>query len=139
MGVLNRWLLGCLALLSAAFLCACVSQPKLSDLNGEQKLRLSRMLVFKNEGLPSGSYQIIGNLESVACKESFDEKKEVARLKIRAAKLDADAVINLKFEAKDELDWTHDCWSTMVTTGDAVRIKDSGAVAARPGANADSP
>jgi uncharacterized protein YbjQ (UPF0145 family) len=90
------------------------------------------MLVFSSEGLPPGTYQKIGTVESIACKKSFDEKNEVTKLKIQAAKLGADAVINLKFQAKDELDWAHDCWSTVVGMGDAVRITNSGATAAKP-------
>jgi hypothetical protein len=129
MASLTRRPLTCLLLFTLLVFTACATQPKLSDLNAEQRACLSKMLVFNTEGLPQGSYQKIGRVESVACKKSFDKQSAVTKIKILAAQLGADAVINLSFQTKDEVDWTHDCWATVVGTADAVRIKNSGAVA----------
>jgi hypothetical protein len=108
-------------------LAACANAPGLADLNADERARLAAMPVFNTNGLPQGSYRIVGSVASVACKDAFVESEAITRLKVQAVRLGADAIINLKFETRDELDWAHDCWSTVVGRGEAVRITDSGA------------
>ena len=107
-------------------LCACAMAPGLADLNADERARMDRILVFNTAGLPQGSYRVIGPVESVSCKDAFVESAAITRLKIQAVKLGADALINVQFRTKDRLDWTHDCWATVVGSGDAVRITNSG-------------
>ena len=107
---------------------ACAMNAKIPKLNFEEKTRMSRMLVFESEGLPQGSYKIIGTVESLSCKKSYNEHDEITKLKMQAAKLGADAIINLKFKTKNKMDWVHDCWATVIGIGYAVRIVNTGAV-----------
>jgi hypothetical protein len=88
---------------------------------------MSKMLVFESEGLPEGSYEIISAVESLSCKKSYNEYDEITKLKMQAAKLGADAIINLKFKTKNKMNWVHDCWATVIGIGYAVRITNTGA------------
>lgn len=106
---------------------ACAINSNISKLSSEEKARMSRMLVFESEGLPRGSYQIIGTVESLSCKKSYNGYDEITKLKMQAAKLGADAIINLKFKTKNKMDWVHDCWATVIGIGYAVRIINTGA------------
>ena len=114
-------------LCACVLLWSCASQPDLSDLNPAQRSKLAAMPVFKSEGLPPGSYETIGKVQSICCKESFRPADETMKMKITAAQLGADAILNLTFQDNDEKDWVRDCWATVIGTGDAVRITDSGA------------
>ena len=120
-------------LMTFLMISACASKHSVSGLSASQKARMARILVFESEGLPNGSYTVVGRVESVACQEGFEERSEITKLKVQAAKLGADAVINLKFRKKNKMDWVHDCWSTVVGAGDAVRITNTGAAAPKVG------
>jgi hypothetical protein len=105
----------------------CAGRPGVSDLSAEQKVKLAAMPVFKSETLPAGSYESLGQVQTVCCKKSFDSAAELMQMKIAATRLGADAILNLSFREKDEMDWVRDCWATVIGTGDAVRITNTGA------------
>jgi uncharacterized protein YbjQ (UPF0145 family) len=96
------------------------------------------MVVFEAGSIARDSYQILGAVEGIACKRnlyasgspSLDEAKQGVR--IRAAQLGADAVINMICEDKREVDWGRNCWQTVVCVGDAIDLHDKSLLSRPP-------
>ena len=120
-------LLGTCALAS---LMGCASNPSVSSLTSAERQKVAEMVVLKAGAIPRESYQILGSVEGIACKRnlyasgspSMDEAMQGVR--IRAAKLGADAVTNVVCEDKREVDWGRNCWQTVVCVGDVILVLD---------------
>jgi uncharacterized protein YbjQ (UPF0145 family) len=121
LAVIKGVLIGAIVL----FMFGCAS--KFEALSGEQRARLSGMEVYKNSELNIG-YELIGKVTGVSChrnkyfEDSVSVDDAVGKMKIEAAALNADAVINAVCQSKG-VDWVHNCWSSVVCVGDAVRFK----------------
>jgi len=103
----------------------CATTQSIKDLNSETRARMLNLKIYRSKGLPKGSYEIIGTVETLTCRRFFHEESDINQMKIQAAKMGADAIINLVFQLKPGVDWGHNCWSTMIGVGDAVRITDA--------------
>ena len=101
----------------SALICltGCASNPSVSSLSSIERQRVAEMVVLEAGSIPRDRYTILGVIEGIACKRnlyasgspSIDEAKQGVR--IRAAKLGADAVINIICEDKQEVDWGRNC------------------------------
>lgn len=88
------------------------------------------MVVYKSSDIPKESYQILGSVEGLACKRnlyasgspSLAEAQQGVR--IRAAQMGANAVLNMVCEDKKEIDLGRNCWQTVVCVADAISVKD---------------
>ncbi len=125
----NLWPATLIALLGAT-VSGCASNPSVSSLTSAERQRVGEIAVVKAGRLPRGSYKIIGSVEGIACKRnlyasgspSMDEARQGVR--IRASQLGADAVTNLVCEDKQEVDWAHNCWQTVLCVADAIAVPD---------------
>lgn len=105
-----------LATCALVWLVGCASNPPVSSLTSLQRQRVAEMVILKAGAISRESYQILGTVEGIACKRnlyasgspSMDEAQQGIR--IRAAKLGADAVTNMVCEDKREVDWGRNCW-----------------------------
>lgn len=76
------------------------------------------------------SHTILGAVKGLSChrnayqRQQQTEAEAIEGVKLRAASLDADAVINLVCQTNSGTDWVNNCWSSIVCVGDAVRYKD---------------
>ncbi len=119
-----------LVVCTAVMLSGCASNPSVSSLTSAERQRVAEMIVVQAGAIPRESYQMLGSVEGIACKRnlyasgspSMDEAKQGVR--IRAAKLGADAVTNMVCEDKREVDWGRNCWQTVVCVGDAITVTD---------------
>jgi hypothetical protein len=108
----------------------CATNPSISSLTSIERQRVAEMIIIKPGAIPRESYQILGSVEGIACKRnlyasgspSLDEAKQ--GVCIRAAQLGADAVTNVVCEEKKEVDWSRNCWQTVVCVGDAITVTD---------------
>ena len=127
-------LTGCALVLLAG----CASNPSVSSLSSLERQRVAEMVIFEAGSIPRDSYQILGAVEGIACKRnlyasgspSMDEAKQGVR--IRAAQLGADAVINMICEDKREVDWGRNCWQTVGCVGDAIVLHDKSLLSRPP-------
>jgi hypothetical protein len=111
-------------------LAGCASNPPVSSLSSEQRQRVAEIVVLPAGAIPRDTYRILGSVEGLACKRnlyasgkpSFDEAQQGVR--IRAALLGANAVTNMLCEEKQQVDWGHNCWQTVVCVGDAITVND---------------
>lgn len=113
-----------------AFLTGCASNPSISALSSETRAKVSQIIFLESEAIPKESYEILGSVEGLACKRnlyasgapSFEEARQ--GVKIRAAQLGANAIINMLCEENQKVDWGRNCWQSVICVGDAITIKD---------------
>ncbi len=138
---MNRKFASFLMACAVVVVAGCATNPPVSSLTSEERQRVAEMVILEAGAIPRESYQILGSVEGIACKRnlyasgspSLDEAKQGVR--IRAAQLGADAVINMICEDKKEVDWGRNCWQTVVCVGDAVVITDKSLLSRIRGVN----
>jgi uncharacterized protein YbjQ (UPF0145 family) len=122
---------GIIAILSALAISGCASNPDVRSLSSEQRARFTSMDVVR--GPIIRPHTIVGSVEGLSCVRStfraaFDnryvvtEGEAIEGVKLRAALLDADAVVNVVCKTSG-VDWANNCWSSIVCVGNAVRYK----------------
>lgn len=109
----------------AAMSVGCASGPDLEGLSSTQRSKFEAMEVFR--GPAPRPHTVIQPVKSFAClkayqHESMHEEGTIQGLKLKAARLDADAVSNAACQTRSGAEW-NDCWSSIVCTGDAIRYK----------------
>jgi uncharacterized protein YbjQ (UPF0145 family) len=111
--------------LLAATLTGCTTNPDVGTLSSEQRARIVSMEVTR--GPTTRPHAILGAVKGLSCHrnayqgQQLTEAEAIEGVKIRAASLDADAVINLVCQVNSGADWANNCWSSIVCVGDAVR------------------
>lgn len=113
--------------LMAQLLVSCASNPRIDSLSSEQRARYNRIEVMQTT--PPHDYKMLGAVKGISCHRNAyqsstltsDEATEGAKL--HAAKLGADAIINLACQVKQETDWSNNCFSSIVCIGDAIQFK----------------
>ena len=105
----------------------CASNPDVGSLEGDQRARFSSMEVLR--GPTAQSHPILGSVKGLSChrnayqRQQLTEGEAIEGVKLRAALLDADAVVNVVCQTNSGADWVNNCWSSIVCVGDAVRYK----------------
>ena len=118
-------LLGSCALAS---LMGCASEPSVSSLTSAERQRVGEMVLFKAGAISRAGYRILGSVEGLSCKYTRDSNspsmdEAMQGVRIRAAKLGADAVTNMV--CKDQPDGgNRNCWQAVVCIGDAITVSD---------------
>lgn len=108
----------------------CASNPPISSLTSLERERVSNIVFIESREIPKDSYKVLGSVEGLACKRNLHAPGapavEEARqgVKIRAAQLGANAVINLLCEENQKVDWVRNCWQSVVCVGDAILVND---------------
>jgi len=108
----------------------CASNPPISSLTSQERERVSNIVFLEGGQIPKDSYKVLGSVEGLACKRNLYASGapavEKARqgVRIRAAQLGANAVINLLCEENQKVDWVRNCWQSVVCVGDAILVND---------------
>jgi uncharacterized protein YbjQ (UPF0145 family) len=110
------------------FVSGCASNPIKTSLSPKQRARLNTIQVYK-AGV-NRPYKILGTVKGISCHRnghqqqllSEDEPTEGVRMK--AAILDADAVINVACQVKYGTNLMNNGWSSIVCVGDAIKYED---------------
>ena len=115
-------------LLTLVISTGCAINPDVGSLSSDQRARVASMEVVR--GPTTRSHTILGAVKGLSChrnayqRQQLTEAEAIEGVKLRAASLDADAVVNLVCQANSGADWVNNCWSSIVCVGDAVRYKD---------------
>jgi len=106
---------------------SCVTNPDIRQLSPETRARAGKIMVYKGFSIPEDKYQVIGYIEGISCKGTYysnkvvNEQEAINGLRIKAAQLGADAVINVVCQYKG---WGFsNCVQSILCVGDAIRIK----------------
>lgn len=108
-------------------LVACVSNPKIESLSPSERETFNRIQILQGE--ISQPYTIISEVKGKECHETIDQSKmattdsAITVIKIKAAKKNADAVIDVKCRPSRTTDWRNDCWSSMLCVGTAIKFQ----------------
>lgn len=114
-------------LLVLAVSTGCATNPDVGSLSSDQRARVASMEVLR--GPTTRSHTILGSVKGLSChrnayqSQQLTETEAIEGVKLRAASLDADAVVNLVCQVNSGADWVNNCWSSIVCVGDAVRYK----------------
>lgn len=109
------------------FMAACVTNPSIESLNPSELETLDRLQIL--EGEISKPHKIISKVKGKACHRTAHQAQMLSAdeaidgIKIKAAKLHADAVINIECQPDRTTDWRNDCWSSLVCVGTAIKFQ----------------
>lgn len=115
-------------LLTLVISTGCATNPDVGTLTSDQRARVASMEVVR--GATTRSHTILGAVKGISChrnayqRQQLTEAEAIEGVKLRAASLDADAVVNVVCQDNSGMDWVNNCWSSIVCVGDAVRYKD---------------
>lgn len=105
----------------------CASNPSIDSLSSVQRTRYSQMEVIN--GTTSRPYGVVGSVKGISCHRNAYQSRILTSdeamegVKLQAAQLEADAVLNVACQKKSEVDWGNNCWASIVCVGDAVKFK----------------
>jgi len=124
--------LRCLSVLAIpVILSSCMANLKIVDLNDMARRRISLVRLYKEPNSPSAStYRIIKQIKGLSCWRNTNNPKIVTEgealdgLRMRAAQIEADAVVNIICEHRTETDWKNNCWESVSCSGEAVVFTD---------------
>lgn len=103
------------------------ANPDIRSLSSTQRTKMSSMEVLRSPS--TRPHTALGPVKGVSCRRGVPQEQvpteadAIEGVKVRAALLDADAVINTVCQISDGIDWANNCWSSIVCSGDAVRYK----------------
>jgi uncharacterized protein YbjQ (UPF0145 family) len=109
-------------LLALVISTGCATNPDVGTLSSDQRARVASMEVV--HGPTTRAYTILGAVKGLSCHRNayqgqhLTEAEAIEGVKLRAALLDADAVVNLVCQANSGADWANNCWSSIVCVGD---------------------
>ena len=118
----------CRAVIVSSLLSGCAGLgqvERVSDLTTEQLRQVhSIQLINSDKGL---NYKSLGQIKGLSCKGSAlsgDTKEEGAmmQLKIKAIKINANAILFATCSHDASVDWGNNCWESWVCVGEAALI-----------------
>ena len=111
---------------------ASIQIERVADLSVAQLRKVNGVNLIKE---PKGlDYVFLGKIKGLSCdrrgrsfvyslfSDNTSEEAAITQLKIKAAKLGANAVLNIKCSANG-IDWANNCWHTWICIGEAVLVK----------------
>ena len=107
-------------------LSGCVSNPGVDTLNSTEREAFNRIQII--EGQVTQPYTVLDKVKGKECHTDIDQSKErstgdaITVLKVKAAKRNADAIMNVSCQRDMTTDWRNDCWSSMLCVGTAIKF-----------------
>lgn len=102
------------------------SSPQIKDTQLRRKA--AAIQILKVEEVKTRKYSIVKEVKGYSCGRQLgsDPSIDAARnkLRINAAKLDADAIINVICE-ETGVSWVYNCWKTIECRGDAIKFTNN--------------
>ncbi len=106
---------------------SCSSNQRIENLTGEQRAKAASMKVY--DGATDRAYEILNTVSGLSCNrnkhqaQAISDHEALEGLKIKAATLGADAVINTFCQTNSDTDWRNNCWASVKCIGDAVKFQ----------------
>lgn len=117
-----------LTLVGIVILSGCASNPRIENLNSSERAKALALQVFKAE--PNRPFDVIAPVSGLSCNrnkyqaQDISESEALQGVRINAAKLGADGVINTLCQTNSDTDWLNNCWASVKCIGDAVKFKE---------------
>lgn len=107
--------------------CAGLGQiERVSDLSTEQLRQVQNIRLYDNDkGL---NYRSLGKIKGISCKGSAlsgntKEDAAITQLKIKAMKVNANAILYPICSHDASVDWGNNCWESWVCVGEAISVE----------------
>ena len=116
-----------LALAGLVVLTGCSSNYRIENLTSEQRAKAASMMVY--ETTPDKPFTILETVTGLSCNrnkfqaQAISDHESLEGVKIEAALLGADAVINTFCQTNSDTDWANNCWASIKCVGDAIKFK----------------
>ncbi|MCE0826587.1 hypothetical protein LVQ78_11155 [Buttiauxella sp. A2-C2_NF] len=104
----------------------CMSNPRIDDLSGAERAKAANMPVHNDNPYPTA--KVIKTVTGLSCNRNGNQQQDVSQsealegIKIQAAMVNADAVVNNLCQKNSDTDWTNNCWASVKCIGDAVKL-----------------
>ncbi len=103
-----------------------VQVERVSDLSVNQLKMLQDIQLYENTD--DLNYVSLKKVKGISCKGSAysgnaDKEAAITQLKIKALKLNANAVLYPTCSHDSSVDWGNNCWESWVCVGEAIRVK----------------
>lgn len=112
----------------AISLAGCAANPDIGSLSSAQRANLANLKVYQGDA-PVKNYEMIGTVKGLSCHRNaykpiqmLSEEEAMQGVRMNAAKLGADAVVNTFCQNNSGTDLVNNCWASIVCAGDAVRF-----------------
>ena len=116
-----------LLIISTAFVASgCASNPRVEDLTSAEREKVGTIEIYTNT--PAREYVLLGTVDGLSCNRNKHQSQDISDhealegIRIRAAILGADAVINTFCQKNSDIDWRNNCWASVKCVGDAVKF-----------------
>ena len=120
---MRLFILGALSFLIAG----CVSNPGVDSLSPTELETFKRIQII--EGEINQPHTVVAKVKGKECHTDIDQSKArvtdgaLTVLKVKAAKKNADAIMNVQCKRDRTTDWRNDCWSSMLCVGTAIKFE----------------
>jgi len=99
---------------------------RVADLSVAQLKQMNEIILIENP--KNIEYDSLGKIKGISCKGSAisgntSEQAAITQLKIKAVKLNANAILYPTCSHDASVDWGNNCWESWVCIGEAVIIK----------------
>lgn len=117
-----------LIILAAVNVVGCSSNPRVENLSSADRAALASITV--HQGGVERAHKIIGTVDGLSCNRNKYQAQDISDhealegVKIKAAQLGANAVINTFCQTNSDTDWGNNCWASVKCVGDAVVYTD---------------
>lgn len=104
----------------------CMSNPRIDDLSGAERAKAANMPVHSDNPYPNA--KVLKTVSGLSCNRNNYQRQDVSHsealegIKIQAAMVNADAVVNNFCQKNSDTDWGNNCWAFVKCVGDAVKI-----------------
>jgi hypothetical protein len=99
---------------------------RIDDLSVTQLQQLQEIKLYDSpEAL---NYVSLGKIKGISCKGSAfsgntEKEAAITQLKIKALKVDSNAILYTTCSHDSSVDWGNNCWDSWVCVGEAIRLK----------------
>lgn len=114
-----------LVIIIAAFFAGCASNPRIENLSSAERARAASIQIL--QGSPERKFTVIGQVTGLSCNRNKYQAQDVSEneaqqgLRLQAAQIGADAVINTFCQKNSDTDWINNCWASVKCIGDAIK------------------
>ena len=114
-------------LVISSLISGCASNPRIEDMTSEQRAKLNTIEITKNG--TEVPHSVIATISGLSCnrnkyqKQDISDEEAIEGIRIKAAQLNADAVINVFCQKNSDTDWRNNCWASVKCIGDAIIYK----------------
>lgn len=106
----------------------CATNPRIEDLRPHQRSRVEKIDIYT--GTVDRAHMVLGTVSGLSCNrnkyqaQDVSDREALEGIKMKAALMEADAVINTLCQKNSDTDWRNNCWASVKCIGEAIRYQN---------------